>query len=482
MTIARTMTDDLGQRAIRGVATTALAFVSNRVFQLASTVLVARWLDPAILGGAYAAIAVVSFGQVVVDAGIGAAVVAGHDLGSLRATALVNMSTAVVLGSGVALAAPALSRAFGPTGGVGLYRLGALYLIVRGAGKVHVAVLERGLEFGRRASIDIASGIARLVATVVLVVQGVGASSLIWGMVAGEAATVVLLLVLVRLHGGSGRARSFRGLAGFSAAVVLARLSGELATNADYLIVGSRLGSKALGYYSIAYRVPELLLSQVYWIASSVLYPLLARAHRDGRPADGVLLEALGFLALWGVIVGFGLALIAPDAISEIFGSKWSASATPMTLVAIALGLHGLVFAIGDALKASGRVWFFAAAETSIAVVSVVTLLAVASHGVVWVAATHVVIAATWASMSLVAAVGLIGLRWSAILDAMRPALLVVGSLALTALPLRILLAPGRSRLALVVLAALASIAFVFAVVERERSRHILSYVTAKTR
>jgi len=97
----------------------------------------------------------------------------------------------------------------------------------------------------------------------------------------------------------------------FGAPVAALQLLAELAGNSDYLVVGHKLGSEALGFYSIAYRLPELLLSNVYWIFSSVAFPIFSKARTAGGAAfRGSMLKALRLITMFGFPVGVGLALV----------------------------------------------------------------------------------------------------------------------------------------------------------------------------
>ena len=111
-----------------------------------------------------------------------------------------NLATAVALcGLGVAFA-PAVAGFFGVADHAGLFRLGALNLLLTGLGNVHDAVLLRDMSFARRIRPQIARDLVRVTVSVGLAVAGFGAAALVYGFLAGTAAWTAWQWILTPLR------------------------------------------------------------------------------------------------------------------------------------------------------------------------------------------------------------------------------------------------------------------------------------------
>ena len=90
-----------------------------------------------------------------------------------------------------------------------------------------------------------------------------GVWSLIWGQLAGILAGTTLGWIQAgwrptwRFNAGANRSILF-----FSFHIILLEIAGAVRNNVDYLLVGRILGAASLGYYTLSYRIPELLNSE----------------------------------------------------------------------------------------------------------------------------------------------------------------------------------------------------------------------------
>ena len=88
--------------------------------------------------------------------------------------------------------------------------------------------------------------------------------------------------------------------AAYSGVDVLAAVS----ANVDYLFVGRVLGPAALGLYSIAFRLPDLLVMNLSLVAGRVLFPAFAAVARDAL--GGAYLLAFRYTMLFAIPLAAG--------------------------------------------------------------------------------------------------------------------------------------------------------------------------------
>ncbi|UER54068.1 oligosaccharide flippase family protein [Kineosporiaceae bacterium SCSIO 59966] len=473
------MTATAERSAVSSFLWAGFAFGTSKLATFVATLVLARLLVPEHFGVVAAAMAVIALIEIGLDLGVGSAVVYEQEEGITRRvqTAFtVNLLVAIVLTAAFVLAAPAIAGFFRVPDEDGVFRAIGLYLLIRALGQVHDAVLRRDLDFRRRAVAEAARAVTRLLVSVGLALSGLGVWALVIGLLAGETAGTVVNWLLVRLRPAFTLDRTAAGaLLRFGVAIVAVQTVAVASSNADYLVVGRVLGPQELGYYTMAYRLPELLIENLYWIFSSIALPWYSRARRAGAEGfAGSMLTALRLLTLFGFPTGIGLALVARDAVPVLLSQQWAPAVPATALLALAAGVHAIGFASGDIFPALGRPGLLLRLDVAFAVTELAAFLALVRHGITAVAAVHIVSAVLYTAVRLVVANRLVGTSWRDSARAMMPALAVsVGVLAL-ALPVRLVMDPGAGALAATVAAGLAGGAVGLAVAGRSTAREVL--------
>lgn len=443
----------LAGAAARGFLWTLLSFGSNKAVVFATTLVLARLLTPADFGLVAGGLAVLAFLEVALDLGVGSTLIYEQQTGvtdRVRTAFTVNLVVAVALTALAVAAAPAVAGLLRTPGAVDLYRTLTLSLLFRGVGQVQTALLRRDLAFRRRTIVDIARAAVRAGVSVPLALSGFGAWALVWGVLAGEATSSMLAWRLTRFRPALTLDRdALRPLLGFGLTMLATRLISELSSNSDYLIVGRRLGPAELGYYSVAWRLPELLIESVLWVFSSVAFPVYAKARTHGpRAFRNAMLRSLRLVALFSFPVGVGLAIIARDAVLVLFSSRWLPSAPVMAMIALTLAIVSVGYASGDLFPALGRPGLLLKLDASLAVPIVTAIWFAAPHGIVVVAAVHLAAVLVYTPVRLTIANRVVGVGMRASLAALWPGLCLSLGVTAGALPLRQLLTPGPVALA----------------------------------
>jgi PST family polysaccharide transporter len=132
-------------------------------------------------------------------------------------------------------------------------------------------------------------------------------------------------------------------------------LLGILLLNVDYMLVGRYLGAENLGVYTLAFRMPDLLILQFARILSVVIFPIYTRM-RDipGSLSKGFLMTTR-YISLLTVPLGIGLALVAQPFVLAVFTDKWVDAIPVVRAIAIYSMLLSLAYNAGSAYKAEGR-------------------------------------------------------------------------------------------------------------------------------
>lgn len=444
----------LTARAVKGFIWSALSFGGNKLLVFGSTVVLARLLVPHDFGIVADAMAVLVFFDVVLDLGVGAALIyeQGTGITSRVQTAFtLNLIVSATLAAlGIALT-PAIAGFFGLSSHEAVFRALFLYLLVRGLGVVQDSVMQRDLRFGRRATVEVCTGAARAGVSIALALTGFGVWALVGGLLAGEFVGTTLSWWMVgfwpRLSFDRG---AVRALMSFGLVFITLKVFDAVAIDSDYLVVGHRLGATQQGFYSMGYRLPELALMSLYWIVGAIAFPIYSAARARGPEASiTAAFRALRMITLFSFPAGILLALMSRDLITVLFTSKWSPAIGPMELISLVTAVASIGYASGDLFPASGRPGTLLVLNAPVTVLLVIAYVLAAPHGIVAVAAVHLAFVVPYMAARLVLVNRLLGTTFSQAFSAMRPgAYASLGVLAL-ALPLRLLVSEGAVALVL---------------------------------
>jgi len=349
-----------GAATRRGILWSTASFLGGRALTFVAIVVLARVLTPSEFGVVAAVTIFLSLLDVISDIGMKATVVyeQEHGISSRVQTAFtVNLIFAAILTAGGVLLAPLIAQFFSLAHHTDLFRLGSLNLLLTGLGNMHDALLLRELDFRRRIIPDLARGAVRGIVSIVLALRGLGAESLIIGMLAGSAAWTVVQWSLTPLRPtlsfDAGIARSMAGYG--SGAAVLAMVA-SVAGTVQLAVIGKALGEQALGLFTVARRVPELVIETVAFNVSRVSFPALARKRAiDEQGLGRSTLMILRYQALYAGPAAAGLAILASPLVVVLFSPKWQDAAGVLSAVAVLSGVGSIAFPLGDVLKAIGK-------------------------------------------------------------------------------------------------------------------------------
>ena len=120
-------------------------------------------------------------------------------------------------------------------------------------------------------------------------------------------------------------------------------------------MVGRVLGAAALGYYTMSYRIPELLIRSLNTVVSRVSLPAMAIAQMEREQMRSFYFSYIRYISLFVFPVSVGLAITAPIFVPLFFSTKWNPAITPTMLISLAMGIAAMSFIPGVLYKAIGK-------------------------------------------------------------------------------------------------------------------------------
>ena len=207
-------------------------------------------------------------------------------------------------------------------------------------------------------------------------------------------------------------------------------IAGELLAvilmNLDYLLVGRYLGSEKLGVYTLAFRMPDLLILEFARTLSNVLFPIYAQMREQTGNMSRAFFLATRYISLMTIPMGLGLALVAEPFIITFFTEKWIDAVPVVRGIAIYAMLLSVVHNTSSVYWAEGRpqilTWVGLARLAML--FPALSWAVLSAQSIVMVSWMHALIAFLSALLNFYIATRLIGLSMIEIGSALRPAVL----------------------------------------------------------
>lgn len=432
----------LVRAAASGVAVQGASYLIGKLTVLATTAVLARLLDPSDFGLVAFALVFIGYVDVIRDFGVAQALVY-LPLDRRRSDAALTCAvvSGAALAGGVALAAPFLAGLVHRADATPLIRVMAVTLVIGAVSSVPESLLRRELRFGRTLVAGLARAAAMGATSVPLAFAGYGPWALAWGQVAGALVYNVCLWPMVDYRPGRDvwrpRWAASKTLLSYGSAAAAAMLLAKLIFDIDYLIVGSTLGAGALGFYAVAFRLPEMAIINVFFVVSAVAFPVYSRVNGDRVRLRRGYLMSVRMQSVFGGLAGATMAVAAPMLVTVMFGDKWHAAVAPLTALAVYAALRSLGVGANDVYKSIGRPGLAVWLSVLRLVVLAPLLLLATRWGITGVAWMQVAVAGVFVFLMQGLAARVLGVGVARMAAAMVPALTAAGGAAAFGLVVR---------------------------------------------
>jgi PST family polysaccharide transporter len=350
-------------------------------------------------------------------------------------------------------------------------------------GGIHQALLKRRLEYRTLGMQNFAATVVGTATGLVLAWRGGG----IWCLVGQQLASAGCLTVVAWratrwIPGFQLGLAELRELGSFSVHITGGALLDFVNRRADDFLIGVFLGTTALGYYSLAYK---LLLTFTRLISSpfnSVAFSAFSRLQNEPQERRIMFHRLAQTVAALAFPAFLGLAAVAPDLVRVGFGAAWLPSVPVLQILCFIGVLHCVVFLHGTLIRAAGRPDWQMLFTLGGALTNLVGFCFVVRYGMIYVALWYVLSAYLWLGVDLMLVKRILGHSTVAYLRSFLPGL-TSGLFAATYMLLMQALLPASLaawlRLALELAAGSLSLAIIYAplLFYRQRSRRIAALI-----
>jgi O-antigen/teichoic acid export membrane protein len=342
---------------VRGVAWTAAVKWLTQAFTWGTTIVVARLLLPSDYGLVGIAAIYVNLFTLFSEFGIGTAVVTLQDLSDNQVSQLNTLSLSLgVFGSIVSsLIAMPLGKFFHAPKLPLIVIVLSLGFTISGMRTVPYSLLQKELRFKLLAVFEGIQGVVQASITLLLAFLGFGYWALVLGILSFSVTPTVLVLFWRRQSFVFPRFSSIRSAMHYSRHILIGRLSWAAYNDSDFIVAGRFLGIAPLGAYTLAFTLAHAPLDKLTTLVNRVTPSVFAKIQKDSEALRRYLCNITGGMSLIVFPAVIGMALIAPEFVLGLLGSKWTVAVIPLQILALCAIFHSNNILLSPLLNAIGE-------------------------------------------------------------------------------------------------------------------------------
>ncbi|MEO0458714.1 MAG: MOP flippase family protein, partial [Cyanobacteria bacterium P01_A01_bin.114] len=348
----------LQQQAIKGVLWSSLQNWGRQALFFITFLVLARYLGPETFGLVSLATVFIHLIQALLGQGFADAIIQRKELDPehLDTAFWCNLGIGIVLFILGLTTAQTIAASFKEPDLQPIIQWMSCLVILSSLNTTQQAILRRRLDFKALAARQLLGQTVGSIVAITMAIAGYGVWSIVaQQIVASLVGTALLWKISNWRPGFRVSKRHFHDLFAFGINVVGLNILTFLNVRGDDLLIGYFLGSRALGFYSVAYKLLVTLTQLLTDTVRQVVLPTFAKLQDDParmRQAFYKATELVGFAALPAFC---GMAILAPELVIGLFGEQWQQSIPVMQLLAF-VGLLRTVFNFaGAVIMAMGK-------------------------------------------------------------------------------------------------------------------------------
>jgi O-antigen/teichoic acid export membrane protein len=211
----------------------------------------------------------------------------------------------------------------------------SLLFFINSTSNIQQALLERNLKFKAIAIRSLVGTFVGGCVGIIMALNNFGVWSLVCQQIAQE---VVGALLLWNASEWRPKFRFshdyFREMFSFGINILGFNFLTFLNTRADDFLIGYFLGTVALGYYAISYRILGVMTQLLISTANQVALPTFSRLQFDIDKFRQAFYTATQFTSVISFPVFLGVAALAPELVILLFGKQWIPSIPVLQILA----------------------------------------------------------------------------------------------------------------------------------------------------
>lgn len=348
----------LKRQTASGVKWLVSASLLEKLIQTATTVVLARLLEPADFG--LFALAFVAMRSMNLFRSFGfdtALVQRKNDIEQAARSAFCLITLmGVVIFLVLNAIAPILARFFNNQALEPIIKVLGLIFVLTAISRVPAVLMEKDMRFNKLAVIDVITAVIFTVLAISFAVNHWGVLSLVYAYLLKVFCRTAMIVWAAQwkprfeFHRKIAAEMLRFGKYRFAESIV-----GFFSTNTDRIVIGKFLGTTLLGYYTVAFNMAFILGKYVMSKIGRVLFPVFSKVQDDDRDLRRIYLKAISYFSLMSIPFATAVYLFSAEIIRIVYGDKWIAAIPILKILVIASALNILNAAGGPILLAKGK-------------------------------------------------------------------------------------------------------------------------------
>lgn len=233
----------------------------------------------------------------------------------------------------------------------------ALYMVLDCFSNPGTTMLDRQMNFGAQARIQIIERFVEIVSSVSMAVAGLG----VWSLIYSKIISISLSAVLASRAAHWRPSLKFdfqasKDLFRFGGWIFFRNMCREMADNVDYFVIGRYLNAEQLGYYTKAFDLMRLPQRRITRSINSVMFAAFARVQDQPEKVKSGFEKAVLVVSLVSYPLLIGMMIVAREFVEVVFGEKWLPMVLPLQIMCVAGVLRSIDPFLNSVVTATGFV------------------------------------------------------------------------------------------------------------------------------
>lgn len=343
-------------KLVKGVAWLGAAKVVVNILALCSTVVLARLLTPADFGLVAIVMALLAIVESITDLSLASALIHHQDPSEhhFHTAWTLNLTRGLVIALLFVMAAPFVADYYHDARLTEIMWVIGASIFVTGFNNPKMVVLTRDLIFWQQFVMTVSQKLAGFVVGVTLAFIFKSYWAIVGGTVASQVVGVIVTYLVVP-YKPKFSYRHTREIWSFSIWLTLGKMINTINWKFDHLMIGSYLGTKSLGFYTVGDNLAAMPTREAIQPLESTLFPGFKHLVHDKQRLRNAYVSAQGLISALALPLGVGFAMVAHPLILLLMGEKWlpvvqviQVISCVFVLQTIGSQVHPLAMALGE--------------------------------------------------------------------------------------------------------------------------------------
>lgn len=350
--------ETLSQRVVRGGIWVFALRITDRLFRLARTIVLARLLAPTDFGLFGIALLAMSALETFSQTGFNQALIQKKE----DTKPYLDTAWTVQAIRGLALAlilfaiAPYVAAFFETPAAKPILQVIGLSVLFQGFVNIGVVYFQKELEFHKQFAYMFSGTLVDVAVAISAAFLLRSVWALVFGLLAGNLARMLISYFIhpyrprPRFEGAKARELYTFGRWVFGSSILV-----FLAAQGDDVFLGKALGATALGLYQVAFRFSNLMATEITHVISQVTFPAYSKLQDNIPKLRQGFLRTVEATASLSLPLTAGIFILAPDFVHLFLGEKWMPMAPALRILSISGLIRSIAATGGPLFRAVGR-------------------------------------------------------------------------------------------------------------------------------